>query len=80
MCLVTPHDLVKSMMSAKSFYPPLCDRPSLDRWVDLMCVELYTRVMDDYEEHGRWPATVAVSVSAFLSEPRGYTHPSTCSS
>jgi hypothetical protein len=60
-CLVKPRQLCKSMMATKSIHPALTTRQQLERWIDILAVEMFSRLCDHYDEHRRWPQALSVS-------------------
>ena len=57
---VTPRMAAKSLLSSKSFYPPLADWDRLEAWCAVMATELWSRVRDDVIGLGnaRWPQVI----------------------
>ncbi|RKP09521.1 hypothetical protein THASP1DRAFT_14138, partial [Thamnocephalis sphaerospora] len=58
---IKPRQLCKSMAAAKSVYPPLTQMAEVERWLDVLAVEIFSRVQDHYAEHRRWPQSLSVS-------------------
>ena len=56
--IVVRHE-VKSHMAAKS--EKFINRTEIESIVLLLCTELHERILDDYEEHSRWPNTITLS-------------------
>ncbi|KAI9296121.1 DNA/RNA polymerase [Neoconidiobolus thromboides FSU 785] len=63
---VKPMELVKSIMSAKSFHPYVEDKLLLLKWIKLMCIELKDRLLLDQSINLRWPKQIMLHY-AYLS-------------
>ncbi|ORX92385.1 DNA/RNA polymerase [Basidiobolus meristosporus CBS 931.73] len=57
---VVPRNISKSMMAAKSFYPAINALTEAESWINILSIELYTRLQDDFELNGRWPKTLSI--------------------
>ncbi|CAG8461275.1 11556_t:CDS:10, partial [Ambispora gerdemannii] len=57
---VTQRNILKSMMASKSFRPPVTKMSQIEHWANILGVELYTRVKDDYEINQRWPKNLLI--------------------
>jgi DNA polymerase eta len=74
---VTPNEAVKSMAACKSFRPSISTDEKLSQWLDILSVELYTRLLDDYEMTKRWPKTLCLIANRMgLSRSRSCPMPS----
>jgi hypothetical protein len=47
-------------MAAKSLRPPAHSMDELRRWFPVLCGELYSRALDNFELHEQWPKTLVV--------------------
>ena len=65
---VTPRSLTKSFMSAKSFRPSVRDWPELHDWVVVLVGELWSRIAEERESSGRWPATITIQYKSFTKQ------------
>jgi DNA polymerase eta len=54
---VVDKSYTKSMLAAKALNPPMFRKEQMTRWLEILCNELYGRLMDDFETTGRWPRT-----------------------
>ncbi|KAF9586153.1 DNA-directed DNA polymerase eta rad30 [Lunasporangiospora selenospora] len=50
----------KSMCSHKSFIPALTDVNEVQFWVSSICLELETRIQEEFDATERWPKTISV--------------------
>ncbi|KAI9320760.1 hypothetical protein BX666DRAFT_1230602 [Dichotomocladium elegans] len=50
----------KSLMAAKSFRPPVKSPDEMQRWLNILSAELYTRILTNSEDFSLWPKTLAI--------------------
>ncbi|KAG0319036.1 DNA-directed DNA polymerase eta rad30 [Dissophora globulifera] len=50
----------KSMCSHKSFIPALTDMEEIQFWITSMCLELVSRMQEEFQQSERWPRTVSL--------------------
>src|SRR5947209_685879 len=53
-------DVSKSMMTAKSFCPPVRDMTTIAYWLNILATELFVRLQSDFKFHARWPKCFSV--------------------
>lgn len=68
---VTPRSLTKSFMSAKSFRPAVRDWPELHDWSVVLVGELWSRIIEEKENSGRWPSNIVIHFKSFSKISRG---------
>ncbi|CAO3620499.1 unnamed protein product [Cunninghamella blakesleeana] len=58
---VTPHKVPKSLVAAKSLYPPIKHHDELSPWFNVLSGEIYNRIITNFQDHQTWPRTLSVS-------------------
>lgn len=52
----------QTLLSAKSFRPPLNNIAEVKHWLSVFAWEIYDRITEDFEVNGRWAKTLVVSI------------------
>ncbi|KAI9593036.1 hypothetical protein BDF19DRAFT_176689 [Syncephalis fuscata] len=55
------HHLINSMISVKTFFYPLKTMEAFEQWIDILSIELFSRIQDEYETNNRWPYKLSFS-------------------
>ncbi|KAI9034257.1 hypothetical protein DFJ74DRAFT_762882 [Hyaloraphidium curvatum] len=53
-----------TMMSAKSFRPPLRTMDEVKHWLDVLAWEIHDRITEDYDVNGRWSKTLVLHLKS----------------
>ncbi|KAI9203208.1 uncharacterized protein BJ171DRAFT_154832 [Polychytrium aggregatum] len=54
--------VVKSLGTNKNFRPAITSVKEMKRWICILCIELYFRLTEEFEESHRWPKTMTIGV------------------
>jgi hypothetical protein len=49
------------MGACKSFRPFVENSEQIERWLEILAAELFSRLLDEYELRKRWPKTITVT-------------------
>lgn len=70
--VVTPRSKPKSFMAAKSLRPALKEWSQLERWLRLLCMELWERLEEDHQANQRWPRTITLYHKSFNQDAKSH--------